>query len=148
MSKLLALIARLVRLHTVSNRRRLWVLLLVALLPVNLATANSQLSMAGMPMQACGSHDSNAMPPTDGEIAHQGHLSVAATLLDHPPAPAPGLHDCCDQSSCGDCSIGAGVVMQRLPMQSLILHGFADSSPLTRSVEALSILLYRPPISA
>ena len=148
MSKLLALIARLVRLHTVSNRRRLWVLLLVALLPVNLATANSELSMAGMPMQACGSHDGNAMPPTDGDIAHQGHLLVTATLLDQPSTPAPGLHDCCDQSSCADCSIGSGFVLQQLPMQSLIRHGFASSAPLTRPVEALSILLYRPPIFA
>jgi hypothetical protein len=146
MKNLVNHITRYLPMNSAPGRRRLWVLMLVMLLPVNPAMAKVQLATAGMPMQHC-EQSAAATPGTDGDMNHHAH-HAAATQMDQAGGAVDGQQECCGQAGCGDCSIGSSGLLQRLPNQLSIHHRFASSSPLTRSVEAFSILLYRPPISA
>jgi len=146
MFKVLNQVMPFLRLRPVSNRKRLWVLLLVVLLPVNPAMAKAQFSTAGGPMQNCV-HDRAAMDDAQDDKNHLGHESVSTGGLEHLPRHQDaGQHDCCTQDSCGDCSVGVGAVLPVTPAQQLFAASFETSSPPVRSVEALPALLYRPPI--
>jgi len=147
MKKLANLTMRCLRMNSASSRRRLWVLMLVMLLPVNPAMAKAQLATAGMPMQHC-EQSAEAMVGTGGDMGHHEHHAAATAQMDQTAGTVDGPQECCGQAGCGDCSIGSSGLLQRLPIQLSIHNRFASSSLLTRSVEALSILLYRPPISA
>lgn len=147
MKELANLTRRYLGLNSVSSRRRLWVLMLVMLLPVNPAMAKAQLATAGMPMQHC-EQSSAGMPATNGDMSHHAHHAAATAQMDQAGGAVDGQQECCGQAGCGDCSIGSSGLLQRLPIQLSIQKRFASSSLLTRSVEAFSILLYRPPISA
>ncbi len=147
MKKLANLTRRYLGLNSVSSRRRLWVLMLVVLLPVNPAMAKWQLATVGMPMQHC-EQSAEAMAGTDGEMDHHAHHVATTAQIDQAVDAVDGQQECCGQAGCGDCSIGSSGLLQKLPNPLSIHHRFASSSLLTRSVEAFSILLYRPPISA
>ena len=147
MKKLTNLTIRFLRLNSASSRRRLWVLVLVVLLPVNPAMAKVQLATVGMPMKNC-EQSAVAMPESNGDMTNHAHHAAATGQMDQAGGAVDGQQECCGQAGCGDCSIGSSGLLQRLPIQLSIHHRFASSSLLTRSVEAFSILLYRPPISA
>jgi|GEM_PF-2614489 len=147
MKKLTNLTMRCLRINSAPGRRRLWVLMLVVLLPVNPAMAKWQLATAGMPMEHC-EQSAVAMPESNGDMNHHAHHAAATAQMDQAGGAVDGQQECCGQAGCGDCSIGSSGLLQRLPNQLSIQKRFASSSLLTRSVEAFSILLYRPPISA
>ena len=147
MKKLANLTLRCLRMNSASSRRRLWVLMLVVLLPVNPAMAKWQLATVGMPMQHC-EQNSAAASGTGDDMDLHSHHAAATAQIDQGGDAVDGQQECCGQAGCGDCSIGSSGLLQRLPNQLSIHHRFASSSLLTRSVEAFSIPLYRPPISA